>query len=113
MNTGAQAEQLAEQFLVSKGLTPVSRNYHCQGGELDLVMQDKSCTVFVEVRLRTNPRFASPLESVTAAKQKKLRLAAQHFLQENAKRIHQPCRFDVVAFNGLKDTPEWIQAAFE
>ncbi|MDN3638957.1 YraN family protein [Simiduia curdlanivorans] len=113
MNTGAEAEQLAEQFLIAQGLRPIGKNFRCKGGELDLIMQHQRCTVFVEVRLRSNRLFASPLESVTLAKQKKLKLAAQHFLQEHPKLAQMACRFDVIAYNGLSETPEWIQAAFE
>lgn len=112
MNTGAQAEKLAELYLLSHGLTLLDRNFRCKGGEIDLVMDHQGSTVFVEVRLRSNQQFANPLESVTLAKQRKLSIAAQHFLSAHPVRAQTPCRFDVVAFRLLDKQPEWIQAAF-
>ncbi|MBB3169118.1 YraN family protein [Simiduia aestuariiviva] len=109
---GDEAEALAEAYLCQQGLTVLTRNFRVRGGEIDLVMDHQGTTVFVEVRLRANRRFASPLESVTASKQQKLQHAAQHYLAQFTQRQHTPCRFDVIAFADLAQQPEWLQAAF-
>lgn len=112
MNKGLAAERRAEQFLVSRGLSLIERNYRCPQGELDLIMDERGTTVFVEVRLRSHRGFASAAESVTAAKQSKLRHAAQHFLAGQPARAHGPCRFDVLAYDGELAEPHWINNAF-
>jgi len=60
MNRGDAAEALAAQFLRSRGLTIIERNYRCRGGEIDLIARDGSSLVFVEVRLRRTGHTAEP-----------------------------------------------------
>ena len=108
--TGTQAEILAEQHLVSQSLTPLARNYHCKGGEIDLIMQQQRALVFVEVRFRKSAAFGSAAASVTRSKQQKIITAAQHFLIDNSKLANLPCRFDVVAITAGQI--EWIENAF-
>lgn len=107
---GASAERTAETFLVTQGLVPVTRNYRCKGGELDLVMRQADALVFVEVRLRRGRAFGGAAASVDRHKQKRLIHAAQHYLQQTG--WTGPCRFDVI---GLDDSnpPEWIRNAFD
>lgn len=111
---GQAAEQLAEKFLSQQGLTSVTRNYRCTVGEIDLIMRDGPTLVFVEVRLRSNRRYTSPLESVTRSKQQKIIRAALAWLQRHDPSSTLPCRFDVVALTSLdpKASPEWIKDAF-
>lgn len=107
---GQSAEAHAEAFLKTQGLTLLTRNWRCRFGEIDLVMQDGSTLVFVEVRLRSRSDFGGAAASVTSGKQKKLLAAARQYL--STLRTLPPCRFDVVAFTG--DTaPDWIKNAFD
>lgn len=107
---GKQAEAQAEQFLCQQGLKLVERNYRCKLGEIDLIMRDGDSLVFVEVRLRRHSGFGSAAESVTPQKQRKLILAAQHYLQHAGK--NQPCRFDIVGLD-QQSPPTWLKNAFE
>ncbi|WP_297812336.1 YraN family protein [uncultured Methylophaga sp.] len=111
---GTQVEDAVSRFLKKQGLTLLTRNYHCRGGEIDLVMQDKSVLVFVEVRFRKNSRFGSAVETVNKRKQSRIILTARHYLQQHPGK-HDSCRFDVVgvapADKGYQF--EWIQNAFE
>ncbi|MDQ2075074.1 YraN family protein [Marinimicrobium sp. ABcell2] len=113
-NQGQQAEALAETFLQRQGLQPRERNYRCKAGEIDLIMSQGETLIFVEVRLRSNARFASAAESVDARKQHKLLRAAQHYLLQRRLTDKVQCRFDVVAFDrGLKpDGITWLPNAF-
>lgn len=108
MNRGAAAEALAARFLLSQGLAIVGRNYRCRGGEIDLIARDGKTLVFVEVRLRGNRAFGSAAESITAAKRRRLGLAARHYLAGLA---HEPpCRFDAVLLDGLAvEAIEWLR----
>jgi len=81
-------------------------------------MLDKKTLVFVEVRFRKNNLFGGGLESVTAAKQRKLRMTAELFLQQNTD--YENARFDVVSMSKNNQTNQrkqpyyfdWIQNAF-
>jgi len=89
MNRGAAAETLAASYLAACGLT------------IEML-------VFVEVRLRCNRAFGSAAESITAAKRRRLRLAARHYL---ARLGHEPpCRFDAVLLDALATANiEWLR----
>lgn len=106
---GEESERQAETWLIGKGLTPVTRNYRCKGGELDLIMQQADELVFIEVRLRRHTAFGGAAASVDQRKQRRLVHAAQHYLQHA--RWTGPCRFDVIGLDG-KSTPDWIKNAF-
>lgn len=109
--TGQAAEELAARYLQRQGLRILARNYRCRGGEIDLVCEERGCTVFVEVRLRRDGRFGGAAASITAAKRRKLILAAGHYL---AGRPERPCRFDAVLLDGLgEERIKWIRHAFE
>ena len=112
LSQGQAAESKALDFLQHKGLRLLSRNYRCKNGEIDLIMQQGETLVFVEVRFRQSSRFGSAAESVTSAKQHKLLLTANHYLQQNG--MDSPCRFDVLGIGGKDQTEiEWIQNAFQ
>lgn len=117
---GEHAENACKKFLRRHGLKHLCSNYRCRYGEIDLVMMEGSCLVFVEVRYRASAGFGDGLESVTAAKQTKLRRSAEHYLQ-----VHGNCeaRFDVVSMSKNNQTKslfsagdgyqyDWIRNAF-
>jgi putative endonuclease len=110
-SAGAEAEDLALRFLQDRGLRLLARNYRCRFGEIDLVLQDGKTTVFAEVRLRKSSSFGGAAASVTGAKQRKLIATAQHYLA--GRHDAPPCRFDVIALDGLDGARmEWIKDAF-
>lgn len=115
---GQVVEAAAETYLQQQGLVPVERNFTSRGGELDLLMRDGETLVFVEVRFRKTDRFGSPVESVTASKQRKLLQTAQLYLLARPGWRNKPCRFDIVAArptdNGAESGLqfEWIKNAF-
>ena len=110
---GQEAETLACHLLKKNQLKLVSKNYHCRYGEIDLIMQDGKTLVFVEVRYRKSAVFGGALESINKSKQNKLRLTAQHYLQNTGAKNN--ARFDVVLLSSLTDPDsiEWIKSAFE
>lgn len=76
-----------------RGWKILEANYRCRMGEIDLVAENGRYLAFVEVKLRRNSRFAQAREAVTPSKQRKLRAAAEQYLQAHPTRL-QP-RFDV------------------
>jgi putative endonuclease len=110
MNRGAAAEALAAEFLRARGLTIVARNYRCRGGEIDLIARDGDTLIFVEVRLRSDAAFGGAAESITAAKKKRLRFAASHYLSRLSQMSREPpCRFDAILLGSLDPGRiEWL-----
>ena len=109
--TGVWAENKASKFLQAQGIRLVETNYRSPFGEIDLVMQDDSGLIFVEVRFRNSARFGSAAESVNLKKQSKLRATAEYYRQRHPDSVHQACRFDVFAITRLnrQDEFNWIK----
>lgn len=110
---GAAAERLACRFLQRRGMALQARNFRTRYGEIDLVMRDSQCTVFVEVRQRRNRYYGGAAASVTPAKQRRLARAAAAYLQHYAKETAS--RFDVVEIycsGGEIHEINWIRSAF-
>ena len=114
---GDAAERRAAGFLADRGLHLIESNYRCRVGEIDLVMRDGECLVFVEVRLRAGRRFVPAALTVDRHKQAKLTRAARRYLQQHDPDGRAVCRFDVVAIDGNlaagdPQAIEWISDAF-
>ncbi len=112
---GRAAEDLAAQYLATRGLRLLARNVSCRGGEVDLICLDRGSLVFVEVRLRRSARFGGAAESITVAKRRRVMLAAQWWLGGPGQRWRKhPCRFDAVLLDALDETRiDWIAGAFD
>ncbi|HZX33612.1 MAG TPA: YraN family protein [Rhodocyclaceae bacterium] len=110
LSRGQAAEALAARHLEQHGLRVMQRNFRIRGGEIDLICRDGRTLVFVEVRLRSRQDFGGAGASITAAKRRRIILAARHYL------VRQPdteCRFDCVLLNNLDEKAlEWIPNAF-
>ena len=112
---GAWAEDAALAHLTGHGLAPVTRNYRCRHGEIDLVLRAGDELVFAEVRYRRRDDFGGGAESVDARKQRRLLASAEHFLQRHRRYAHLACRFDVVGVSGEPGAPrfDWVRDAFQ
>ncbi len=101
---GRRGERLAARFLRRKGLKILGRNYACPGGEIDLIALERpprreggaETIVFVEVKTRSSAGPAAPQSAVDAAKKRRLRRAARHYLSRHRAAGH-PTRYDVIA----------------
>ena len=91
---GAFGEDAACRYLRRRGYKILDRNYACRLGEVDIVARKGRFVVFVEVKLRKNADFGAAAEYVTAAKQQRVILTAERWLQQHPVEL-QP-RFDVV-----------------
>ncbi len=90
---GDWGESAVAAYLRENGYQIVASNYRCRFGEIDLIARGGGVLCFVEVKTRSRSDFGLPRESVTAAKQKRLRTTALYYLS-----THDPdavCRFDV------------------
>jgi len=115
LRRGAAAEALAAAHLEERGLRILARNVRCRGGEVDLIAEEHGSIVFAEVRLRGSTRFGGAAASITAAKQRRIVIAAQTWLAGAGRQFAQrPCRFDALLLDGLEPTRiDWIRGAFD
>ena len=109
---GSQAENLAQRFLLSKGLRFITSNFRSRFGEIDLIMQDAEILVFIEVRSRAAEAFGSAVASITYHKQQKLIKAAGYYLLKNTWANQYRLRFDVIGIDGAPPVITWIPNAF-
>ena len=107
---GSLAEKRAAQYLTEAGLHLLAVNLRCKAGEIDLLMQDGSVLVFVEVRSRSSAQFGGALASVGHHKRGRLMRTARYFLHTTWQGVLPRCRFDVVAFEGERCI--WVRDAF-
>lgn len=113
-STGREGEEIAAAYLRQAGYRLLERNYRCRFGEIDIVAEEGRTIVFVEVKCRRTGTFGDPQLAVGLAKQKRLSLAALHYL--GARHLTNRCaRFDVVAVKLLagESRVELIRNAFE
>lgn len=113
LNIQNSYEKKAQAYLTRQGAKFIYRNYYCCLGEIDLIMLDKQqkLLIIIEVKYRQSSDYGSAEESVTKAKQKKIILTTEHFLNSHSQYRDLAVRFDVVAIN--QDSINWIQSAFE
>ncbi len=95
-DTGILGEKLARDFLKKQGYQILETNYRCPEGEIDIVARHKDCLVFIEVRTKKSLEFGSPEESITPAKQARMRATAAHY-QQTHHDLPPQWRIDVVA----------------
>lgn len=110
-NKGQHYETLALKFLQKQGMTLVKRNYQTRLGEIDLIMQQHTQLIFVEVRFRANARYGSGADTIRKNKQRNIIATAKHYLQINKLTEKTSSRFDVISIN-QDQTIRWIPAAF-
>lgn len=103
ISRGAIGEVLAARFLRDKKWKIITANYRSRFGEIDIIAQDKSYIVFVEVKTRSVGAMVTPAEAVTVSKQRKIIQTAGLFLQRYKYKL-QP-RFDVIEVWTKKDDP--------
>ncbi len=95
-SVGDWGERRAEEHLVARGFRIVERNWHGPAGEIDLVAKQADTLVFVEVKARSNDRFGSPEEALTAAKRRRIQRTAWAYLQATDQ-LDADWRVDVIA----------------
>ena len=99
---GRVGEELAASALLERGYAILATRYRTERGEIDIVAQDGTTLVFVEVRARADAECGLAAESVTDAKRRKVSRMAAEYLASN--HIYdQACRFDVVAIDQALD----------
>ncbi len=113
LQAGYHAEYLACHYLCRHGLQLIIKNYRCHYGEIDLIMRDEQCLVFVEVRYRKNRYYGDAVNSVNAHKQRKIIATAKHYLGQQVLFDKLCYRYDIVTLHGQQQQElKWHKNAF-
>ena len=108
---GARVELRARLHYLLRGYRVLATNAWAGGNELDLVVRRGRRLVFCEVKGKAGDRYGDPLEMVTEEKQRRVRRAAEAWLDANAELAGLEMSFEVAAERGGR--LERVRAAFE
>lgn len=93
---GHYYEQMAVDYLISRGYRILERNYRYRRLEVDIIAMEGPCLVFIEVKYRKTGGLQHPLEAVDMRKQQHIGRVAVQYLYSHGYGSEQLCRFDVV-----------------
>lgn len=111
---GIEGENLVKIYLEQNGFKILESNYKTKQGEVDIVAIKNSVLVFVEVKLRVNPKFYLS-ELITFSKQNKIIQAALHYISTKAQNLGKEnliYRFDVALVESSDHNITYIENAF-
>lgn len=94
---GAWGEQLAMEYLLSKGNEIIARNIRTPYGEIDIIARKNDVTIFVEVKTLTTSQNFFPEHNITPRKREHMLACAQHYSAEHEIDHWQ---IDVIAIEG-------------
>ena len=94
-DVGLKGEKEALKYLKKQGMKPVDSRVRLGRGEIDLIMRDGDCTVFVEVKYRPQGEAGEGFEAITQDKRRRMIHAASVYLEKNGL-WDTAARFDVV-----------------
>jgi putative endonuclease len=92
---GELGERVAKKHLKKQGLKFLTANFRTERGEIDLVMRDRDCLVFVEVKTRSSEEWTRPAAAVNAERRRRLTRAGLDYLHL-LKNPPIKVRFDIV-----------------
>ena len=109
---GRDAEERVVCWMGDHGWKVLDRNFQIRAGEIDVIAEDgdERTLVFAEVRSRVSgPVWVSPLESITAAKRRKIELVARYYLM-SYRGSAEAVRFDVFTWDAA--SIGWVKRAW-
>lgn len=110
---GKLGEDLATDYLVSKGYTIFERNWRNHHKEIDIIAFDGKMLVIVEVKTRQTDDFGTPDLAVDRRKQRLLIAAANAYIFSH--NIDYETRFDIITVvlkEGQEPNIEHLEDAF-
>ncbi|MEC5149078.1 YraN family protein [Cryobacterium sp. GrIS_2_6] len=93
---GRLGEEHAARFLTNAGYTLLARNWRCEQGEIDVIVEQDGEVAFVEVKTRSGIGFGHPFEAITVVKLARLRRLAAAWC-EQADAWPERIRIDAIA----------------
>jgi putative endonuclease len=110
---GQNGEEIACDFLLSRGHQILDRNWRSGHLELDIVSEDQEGLHFVEVKARTAPVTSTLTDQVNLIKQKRISAAALQYLNKKHL-VGQEVFFDIVSvlFDGQETVVRYFPQAW-
>jgi len=105
---GKRGENIACEYLVSRGYTIIDRNWRCRTGEIDIVARHANTLVVVEVKARSSVSAGHPFDAITALKYARLRTLAGYWCAEHDVPFAN-LRIDGIAVLISKDRPATVE----
>lgn len=103
---GKSGESHACTHLENLGFKIREKNWRHRHDELDIIAENETFIIFVEVKTRKNNSFGSPETFVTRKKQSfMIRAANEYMIRKN---LEKEARFDIVAVTGVHENPEVV-----
>ena len=92
---GKLGEDMAVNYLLSKGYKILSRNYRYKTGEIDIIARERDILVFLEVKARTSRNYGYAYEAVNKKKQEKIINTSHVYCSQYAYHNFQ-LRYDII-----------------
>lgn len=102
--TGKKGEDIALQYLKSKGYAILEQNWRTQKYEIDIVAKEGPIVIIVEVKTRALNSMVDPLISIDSIKRRNLMKAANSYIM--TKKISNEVRFDIITIGIGGKNPE-------
>lgn len=100
--TGIKGEEIAENFLLTKGYTILHRNWRWERKEVDIIAETNGLLIFTEVKTRSDTYFGYPEDAVGPKKQDYLKTAAEEYMYQHPE--YTEIRFDIISIITQKGT---------
>lgn len=111
---GNIGENIASDYLRSKGFRVIERNFSCRMGEIDIIAKKGDDIYFVEVKTRKDNKFGHPFESITLNKQRQILKIAKYYLLGLKKEVD--CHLSVIGITlnkSGKTIIDFLEDAFQ
>jgi putative endonuclease len=109
---GITGEELAFDYLVSKGYQVKERNWRYQKAEVDIIAQKDDVLAIIEVKTRSTDVFGDPQDFISKKKIKLLISAVDEYVCSHG--LNVEVRFDVIGIvkQGSETRLEHLEDAF-
>ena len=91
---GRRGEDLAANYLNSKGYQILNRNFRYRKAEIDIIARKKDILAMVEVKTRNEGFYEAISETISKKKRNLLVMAADHYVL--AENLNLEVRFDII-----------------
>jgi len=109
---GALGENMAVNYLKSKGYKIIDRNYRTSIGEIDIIAIKDNILAFIEVKSRTNLNYGYPYEAVNWKKQEKI-IKSSYIYMKHKNLYEYQIRYDIIEVYLQKEPKiNYIENAF-
>lgn len=96
---GYHGENLAAQYLQTKGCQILENNFTIRGGEIDIVAKQGAMLIFVEVKTRRGKNFGEGDESFNRLKNHRIQRAIARYLSTKISEPDPDYRVDLIEMN--------------